>query len=304
MKQCRFFAMLLVATTLAFSSCGGGGGGDDDGGNGNNNGGGVDVVFLSAVQTGGTSGTVDSPRLTLTFSADPATLTASNIALTGATKGALSGTGTTRSLAILDITAANAGIVSVSITNPSGYTVNNSMQSATVYRTTPGNMTIGMNYRGGKLAYILQPGDPGFDSGQTHGIIAATADQSTGIQSYNGSNTKTGATGTALGTGQANTTAIVNNQGAGSYAAQLCNDYTNTDTGTGVYGDWYLPSKDELNKLSLSKAAVGGFANIPYWSSSEDEANPNGEWSQSFNDGYQGLSNKGNSFYVRSVRSF
>jgi hypothetical protein len=57
-------------------------------------------------------------------------------------------------------------------------------------------------------------------------LIAATADQNTGIQRYNGSYVATGATGTAIGTGQANTTAIVEKQGAGSYAAKLCHGLT------------------------------------------------------------------------------
>jgi hypothetical protein len=55
--------------------------------------------------------------------------------------------------------------------------------------------------------------------------MAATADQNIGIHWYNGSYVVTGATGTAIGTGQANTTAIVTIQEAGSYAAQLCYSY-------------------------------------------------------------------------------
>ena len=110
---------------------------------------------------------------------------------------------------------------------------------------------------------------------------------------------ETGATGTAIGTGQANTTAIVTIQGAGSYAAQLCNDLT-----VGSYSDWYLPSKDELNKLYLNRDAIGGFASAYgyYWSSSEDNAYF--AWSQNFYDGSQGYGPKVNTLRVRAVRAF
>ena len=128
-------------------------------------------------------------------------------------------------------------------------------------------------------------------------LEAAPSDQSTGIQWYNGSYVVTGATGTAIGTGQANTTAIVTIQGAGSYAAQLCNDLT-----VGSYDDWFLPSKDELNKLYLNKVAIGGFADYDYWSSSE--GNADNAWLQGFYNGSQIYHYKGYTYRVRAVRAF
>ena len=106
--------------------------------------------------------------------------------------------------------------------------------------------------------------------------------------------------------GKAGTAAIVDRMNTGiptaknTYAAGVADDYVSPN-GT---GDWWLPSKDELQKMqeNLNNKGVGGFAYDAYWSSSEkDAANA---WVQSFNNGYQGFSNKGNDWYVRPVRAF
>lgn len=133
-------------------------------------------------------------------------------------------------------------------------------------------------------------------------LEAAPSDQSTQIQWYNytyGTYVATGATGTAIGTGQANTTAIVAAQGAGNYAAQLCNDLTE-----GGYSDWFLPSKDELNWMreNLYLKGIGGFTDGSYWGSSEFNAYD--AWYLYFNYGLQYSSYKPNPYRVRAVRAF
>jgi hypothetical protein len=107
----------------------------------------------------------------------------------------------------------------------------------------------------------------------------------------------TGATGTAIGTGQANTTVIVTIQGAGSYAAQLCYVLTEDD-----YTDWFLPSKDELDKLYINQVAIGGFAVDRYWSSSESISKY--AWYQYFFNRYQGDYLRVSTLRVRAVQAF
>ena len=102
-------------------------------------------------------------------------------------------------------------------------------------------------------------------------------------------------TSTAIGSGQANTTAIVTK--CSSSAAYICDILV-----LNGYNDWFLPSEDELNQLYMQRSVVGGFANDYYWSSSEYDFLD--AWLQSFGIGFQGHVVKYNLFYVRAVRVF
>ena len=156
---------------------------------------------------------------------------------------------------------------------------------------------VGDSYGGGKIAYILQPGDPGYVVGEIHGLIAAASNQSTGAAWGCYPTPISGADGTALGTGNQNTIDIVNGCATGGIAARICNDLVLEG-----YSDWYLPSKDELNKLYLNRVAIGGFATAIYWSSSE--FNMSQAWGQNFVNGIQFSPTKNTGYYVRAVRAF
>lgn len=157
------------------------------------------------------------------------------------------------------------------------------------FLTTP--LVIGQSYQGGKIAYLNITG--------LHGFIITSSNMSSGIQWYNGVNTITGATGMAIGTGNANTQAIVLNQGSGNYAAKLCYDLI-----LGGYSDWYLPSLYELEKIYDNRLAIGGIpATDFYWSSTEYTINMAYCMTMS-GAGYGSALKSYSGYQVRAIRSF
>jgi hypothetical protein len=106
--------------------------------------------------------------------------------------------------------------------------------------------------------------------GGLHGIEAAPEDQSDGI-GLCFSGVIPGADGTAIGTGWQNTQDRLNDCGKRPIASSVAADYPGPNGDT--LGEWFLPSKDELNELYLNKGVVGGFVNDSYWSSTEDGRN-------------------------------
>jgi hypothetical protein len=181
------------------------------------------------------------------------------------------------------VTAGTNVIITGNGTTISPYVVN---------ATSGSTHAIGDTYKGGKIFWL--------DASGQHGLIAATSDQSAGIQWSNGSFTTTNAVRDGYYAGMYNTERIIANQGVGSYAAQLCSNYKGDE-----YGDWYLPSKYELNLLYTQKTIVGGFASSFYWSSTESTSNSSA-WLQDFNDGLQHdvAFLKESTLYVRAIRAF
>ena len=165
---------------------------------------------------------------------------------------------------------------------------------------------IGDRYQGGIIFWV--------DADGQHGLIAAKADQSNSIQWYSGVNRRTRTTGDGIGAGAMNTVLIIaaqSNDDAAAAAAIVAADYSIQDDGVTAcsgaasetcWGDWYLPSKFELNLLYQQRGVVGGFANNGYWSSTELDAD--NAWYQHFYNGGQYDFYKYDTLAVRAVRAF
>ena len=153
------------------------------------------------------------------------------------------------------------------------------------------------------------------ETGQ-HGLVCAKEDQSSGVRWYAGTYGKTQAKGDGVYSGKANTAIIIAAQVAigddgNTYAARICNELQITEVGK-TYGDWYLPSKYELNLMYQNKTTINNtasanagsdFSTYSYWSSTED--GNNNAWIQNFGYGVQKCYSK---YYPnnsgRAVRAF
>lgn len=141
------------------------------------------------------------------------------------------------------------------------------------------------------------------------GLVCAIIDQSSGIQWYNGLSLNTTAFGKVIGTGQANTTAIINAQGIGSYAAKLCDDLS-----LNGFSDWFLPSIDELKQMRINKSIIdatsvansgAGIEATRYWSSTEYSESLQAAEAVSFTTSSATfLEFKNSSHKVRAIRSW
>ena len=174
--------------------------------------------------------------------------------------------------------------------------------SANVVRLSDGTLAL-RQYKSGDLAqggivfYVDESGE--------HGLAADTVDLTVGTRWFAGTNGNTQARGNGPFAGEMNTAIIISSQVAigddgDDYAARLC-----ADLQKGGYGDWYLPSIDELNLMytNLQLEGLGGFTGSFYWSSTE--VSSSGAFGKNFGNGSQASGDKNtNSVRVRPIRAF
>ncbi len=174
--------------------------------------------------------------------------------------------------------------------------------------SSPTTYSVGDFAQGGIVFWVDETGE--------HGLICAKEDQITTGERWNaGISGSTQAKGDGPYAGQANTSIIIAAQvsigdDGSTYAARVCNELKITEGGK-TYGDWYLPSKEELNLMYQNKATInttavanGGssFDSEYYWSSTE--YNFNSAWGHDFDRNDQSNATKSTLYKVRAIRAF
>ena len=169
---------------------------------------------------------------------------------------------------------------------------------------------VGLKGPGGGIVFMT-PSTPGNTSGLFYEAAPSTWHSSSGDPLSGWCNNATdllgvasSLTGTGAMDGAAKTAVMLGVCTSG--AANLADAYTATVNGV-VYGDWFLPSKGELNQMYVNRIAIGGFFTDNYDAGylSSSESIGDSAWTHRFNNGLQvSVSSKGGNFYVRPVRAF
>jgi len=158
--------------------------------------------------------------------------------------------------------------------------------------TTSATFAIGDSYAGGIVFYI--------DGTGAHGLVCSAADNSSGTVWGCNNTSINGADGIAIGTGNQNTTDILNGCATAGIAARVCRNLS-----LNGFSDWFLPSKNELNLMytNLKSNVAANFTGTKYyWTSTEYSEGQ--AWYQNFGTGAQYYFSKTQAYYVRAVRAF
>ena len=245
--------------------------------------------------------TISGTTVTI-LSAGTTTITANQATDASYTNGSITAILTVSSIAVItkngQSTSTNTNYVNLNgkIGGGSGVTKNGDS------KYTQNLLSIGDNYNGGIIGYILQGGDPGYDSDVQHGLIVAPVDQSS-----NSNNGTYGAgiqyvTPVDIGSGQNNTALVALNVTFGGLF--ICDNLN-----LNGYSDWFMPSRDELLKIYDNRVIIGGFntsGNELYWTSSFHPTNANYAYHVNFTDGIANINIRTNNtnLSVRAIRYF
>ena len=222
-------------------------------------------------------------------------------------------TGSETSCNVTGLTNGTSYTFSVTATNSAGTGPASGVSSSVVPALCP--MSVGDIGPGGGLVFLKHQGTCYEMAPKTWG-----AGETTGLSWCDANTTVSNAMGTAIGTGPANTAALSAASGCSSDAAAAVLAYATNNT---VAGQWFLPSKDELNAMcnysrnltapsseicsgaqnEAFAAGTYGLETQRYWSSSQGSNCYS--WSQSMESGGQSCySWMSDLMRIRPIRSF
>ncbi len=222
-------------------------------------------------------------------------------------------TGSETSCNVTGLTNGTSYTFSVTATNSAGTGSASGVSSSVVPALCP--MSVGDLGPGGGVVFLKQQGTCYEMAPKTWG-----AGETTGLSWCDANTTVAGAVGTAVGTGPANTAALSAASGCSSDAAAAVLAYATNNT---VAGQWFLPSKDELNAMcnysrnltapsseicsgaqnEAFAAGTYGLQTQRYWSSSQGSNCYS--WSQSMESGGQSCySWMSDLMRIRPIRAF
>ncbi len=156
------------------------------------------------------------------------------------------------------------------------------------------------DYNYGGIVFWIDPSD------ETKGLVCTLNDQNpiTGTP-FGCSTIGAGANGVTIGTGQANTNAIM------AVCSEVGAAYLATNLSANGYSDWFLPSENEFHEIYLNKIVInasltanGGIdlSSAYYWTSTEFNS-LNGKTKNPIN-GFSSLTGKSVLSKVRAIRAF
>jgi len=154
---------------------------------------------------------------------------------------------------------------------------------------------------GGKIIYAAASGFTVTGVGEFTAYYLEAAEDNLGSRQWSSTNQNvTGADGTAIGTGKANTAAILTTHSsaqASSNAAKAASEHNG-----GGKNDWFLPSINELNEMYKARTHLG-ISSGYFWSSTQTNTDNAQIW-QFSGGSYTNRNKSGTSNQVRPVRAF